>query len=420
MILKSQNCFPKYGMSRKRSRQEFETHGNEDNERMIDDALKEIYDKDEVSEPTKKKVRMQLQMKLKVSKAFIKQNKKLINTLIQKYWISPPKMTNNGDENTDNSIILSIPDHIQQHFIMMLHPKDIYSSVVSVCKWWHHLLHKESFLYSVCANRLQLSPHQIPSSLILKNIIPFLKKCCLNCWNMNTFAEQYGSDPDGRATICWEYPKEICNNCFDSHSELQGISWMAARRKYKLSDYDLYCCVSKKIGKTYLKHSDVMEVAANKYGDITRIHTLSSLEIAAVNSQRKRCYNKKCKELKKELEKWIFAQEEKCAADDTEDTDRIILDRSVLKLELKECMDKYHGGYDFFAGAHCQPIVDNFDRTLMHLKKDMSEIKNIVTEHIRKVKERKREIKNMSKQDVFNDIYASSWMDGRFGGSFDF
>merc|ERR1712173_432629 len=140
-------------------------------------------------------------------------------------------------------------------------------------------------------------------------------------------------------------------------------------------------------------HSEVMDVAANKFGDISRIHELSPMDISAVSSQRRRCYNQKCKELKKELEAWIIAEEDKHTDADEDD---YMLDASILKHELNDCLEKYHGGYDFFAGAHCQPIVDNFGRKYMHLIKDMSQIKRIVIGHVDNVRKRKLEIKNMS------------------------
>eukprot|EP01084_Bolivina_argentea_P023393 43627_1 len=91
--------------SRKRTRQEFESpKEDETNKRLINNALKQIHENDEVSEPTKKKVRTALQSKLNVSKSYIKQNKQLINTLIQKYWITPPQISNNTNNNNNNNI----------------------------------------------------------------------------------------------------------------------------------------------------------------------------------------------------------------------------------------------------------------------------------------------------------------------------
>eukprot|EP01084_Bolivina_argentea_P188572 324591_1 len=153
--------------SRKRSRKEYETDTT--NEELIDAALSEIYANDEVLEPTKKKVRLALQSKLNASKSFIKQHKPLIHSLIHKYWIAPPKMPHTNGHDMDNedtkheAQFLSIPDHIQLYVFSMLHPKSIYVSLPSVCKWWHHLLHKETFLHSLCTDVLKLRPQQTPT-----------------------------------------------------------------------------------------------------------------------------------------------------------------------------------------------------------------------------------------------------------------
>ena len=418
---------------RRRSREEFEASSV-----SIDEALKQIYDNDEVMEPTKKKVRRQLQSKLNCSKSYIKQNKQLINTLIQKYWISPPQQvintnTNNSNNNHNNNhqdnndtkpkmTILSIPDEVQQYIFTMLHPKEMYFALPIACKWWYHLLNKESFLTSLCLHILKLESCKIPTPLQLNKISDFLKKCCLNCSNYKTFQNQFNPSKDGTEnSVCWIYP--ICEICYDINANLQGIYWMHARRKYKLSDYDLWCCKSKKIGRTYLLHSDVINVAKDKYGDISMINTLSSLEIAAINSQRKRCYNKKCKELKKELKEWLYQTElnsDKLEKEENEvkEWKDINLDKNEIKSELKEFFKEHHDGYEFYSGAHCNPTVDNFGRKYMDLKIDMVEIKRMLNECINKKKERKYRIRNMSKKEMYNDFYENSWMDDRFGSGY--
>ena len=234
---------------------------------------------------------------------------------------------------------------------------------------------------------------------------------------------------------CWEYP--VCESCYNQNLDYQGIYWMHARRKYKLSDCDLHCCKFKKYGRTYLLHSNVVEIAKNKYGDISNISQLSSLDIAAINSQRKRCYNKKCKELKKNLKIWLKQtyltqneeNEHEHNDDDDEDVDidiekkiekweDIELNESELKSELNEFLKQHHSGYEWFDGAHCQPTVDNFNRKYMHLIVEMEVIQNKLKAHINVTKQRRFKIKNMSKKEMYSDIYKSSWMDNRFGGGY--
>ena len=167
----------------------------------------------------------------------------------------------------------------------------------------------------------------------------------------------------------------------------------------------------------------------DKYGDISLIYSLSSLEVAAINNQRKRCYSNKARELEKELKVWLYQQESKenDQFDDDDEQDIDIdkqvnkykdtkLDKKELKSQLREFITNHHNGYDFFKGAHCQPTVENFGRQYMHLVMEMNEIQRLLMEQVNIKRQRIYSIRNMSKDEMYKDFYSSSWMDGRFGG----
>jgi len=377
-----------------------------DDESLINTALGEIYDNDEVSEPTKKKVRRRLQSKLCASKKFMTAHKQLIHSLIAKYWITPPNVEHSGHVH-----ILSLPDHIQQYCFTMLHPKSLFIALPAVCKWWHHLLHQSSFLHSLCVNVMQMDMQRVPSVSVLRlsHIIPFIRHSCVQCARYDSSITL--SSRQWAPVICWVHP--LCSTCYDTHTSLQGISWLHARQTYKLDDYDLHCCRAQMLGKTYLLHSDVLNVAMNKYGDINRIHELTPLDIAAVNNQRRRCYQHKIKALRKELKQWLL-NTQLTANDDDNAANEIQLSVSDIKTELNAFLAKHGDGYGLFSGTHSQAIVDNFDRKHMDLTAPKDDVRNLLRDHIEAVKQRKQRIKQMTKNELYADLYTQTWMNDRF------
>lgn len=371
-------------------------------EQLIDDALKGIYENDEVENPTKKKIRRRLQHNLNVSRQFIKKHKKTIHVLMSKYWISPPK---SGDDQTS-----SLPDHVMQRIFPFIFPAELFKSMSLVCRWWRHLLHKESTLRTLCTGNLQLTT--LPNRLEVQSVIPWIKKSCRRCATAHTLDDTLDLNAfkelkEFKETVCWITP--LCSRCFESDTNLQGIYWISARTRYELTDRDLYCCRIRDMGYKYVNHFDLMEVAKDKYGDLCHIKTLSALQNAKINRARKKAYDVKCAELRAELT--LFVRQ-------MEDGSNGALSADEVKEETENFLNKHHNGYDFFAGAHDPDIASNFHRKMLQYTRSLSDIKQMFQEHIDAAGKRKQDIRSMTRKDYQSEIYETSWMSGRFGGEY--
>jgi len=388
--------------SRKRTREEaFD-------EELFDNALKQMYENDEVEHPTKKKIRRHLQHKLNLSKESIRKHKQAIHSLMSKYWISPPK---SGDDETS-----ALPDHVVQCIFGLIHPRELFEIAPLVCRWWHHLLHKESTLRTLCVRSLRMTAEQMPSSVEVDTVIPWIKKSCRRCATVHTLRDarclnMFKELKEFKEMICWMTP--LCSHCFEHNHNLQGIYWVTARTRYELTDCDLYCCRVMDLGYKYVNHADVIEVAKDKYGDISSINTLTALRKATINRERRRAYGALICILKVELEEYL----EELEVELQSNASLSGLTVNEMKSEMDTFLVNHHDGYAFFIGAHDRDIAINFNRKVLHYAKDLNDIKQMLREHMNDVSRRRLQIRNMSRKDVQSELYAASWMDGRFGGS---
>ena len=163
------------------------------------------------------------------------------------------------------------------------------------------------------------------------------------------------------------------------------------------------------MGYKFVNHSDAIEVAKDKYGDLCHIDALSALQKGEINRARKKAYDVKCAALRVGLEDYVQTlQREEEQGDGT-------LSAEATREELDKFMSEHHDGYDFFVGAHDQGIADNFERKMLQYAREFGDIRGMLEKRIRDAGKRRLAVRNMTRQEIQSDFYSASWSHGRFG-----